>query len=165
MHQTDILGSKPRFLRASLLTGVAAAALPSIFFVFAYVDFISPQWDAANDSGIVQGYFFLGVSSVLAVMFALVAFPAIAFLLGTSSLAGVFWGRCSFFWLFCPSVRAWRQQADSTISGSPMLLDRSSSHWPAFLQCRSHGFGLSWPEMMHNWLPKSDAFGASWLRR
>jgi len=81
MHQTDLLGSKPRFLRASLLTGAAVAVLPSIFFAFAYIDFISPEWDAANDSGVVQGYFFLGVSSVLAVLFAVVAFPAIALLL------------------------------------------------------------------------------------
>ena len=81
MHQADVLGPGARFLRASLLTGLAVGALPGVFFLFAYLDFISPQWDPANDSGVVQGYFVLGVSSVLAVMFALVVFPATAFLL------------------------------------------------------------------------------------
>lgn len=81
MHQAEVLGPGSRFLRASLLTALAVAALPGVFFLFAYRDFISPGWGAANDSGVVQGYFFLGVSSALAVVFALFAFPATAFLL------------------------------------------------------------------------------------
>jgi hypothetical protein len=92
MHHADVLGPRPHFLRASLLTSFAVAALPGVFFLVAYVDFVSPQWDSANDSGVVQGYFFLGVSSLLAVMFALVAFPATAFFLGRNFSKGRFVG-------------------------------------------------------------------------
>jgi hypothetical protein len=81
MRQLEVRGLGTRFLRASLLTGLAVSALPGIFFIFAYLDFVSPQWDPANDSGVVQGYWFLGISSALAVIFALVAFPTAAFLL------------------------------------------------------------------------------------
>jgi hypothetical protein len=84
MHQTDALGGNPRYLRASLITALVVGASPAAFFVLAYLDFTSSQWDSANDSGVVQGYFFLGVSSVLAVTFALVAFPVTAFLLRRS---------------------------------------------------------------------------------
>ena len=80
MTQYEVPGLGTRFLRASLLTGWAGAPLPGVFFLFEYLDFISPQWDPTDDSGAVQGYFILGVSSMLAVMFALVACPTVAFL-------------------------------------------------------------------------------------
>lgn len=97
MHQAEVPGLGTRFLRASLLTGLAVAALPGVFFLFAYLDFISPQWDPANDSGVVQGYFFLGISSVLAVIFALVAFPITAFLLREKFSRGRFLGALFVF--------------------------------------------------------------------
>ncbi len=82
MHQVERLPGRGRSLRASLLTALAVAAVPGVFFLFAYRAFISPQWDSSDDSGAVQGFFVLGVSSALAVMFALVGFPTAAHLLG-----------------------------------------------------------------------------------
>jgi hypothetical protein len=67
--------SPPRYVKATLLTALAAALLPASRLVLAYLDYTSPQWDPQADSDAVQGFMISALATSLALLHILVAFP------------------------------------------------------------------------------------------
>jgi hypothetical protein len=65
-------------LKATVATLCAVGFLPLLFFGFALLDFHSESWDPQNDSGTVQGYFFLAIAALVSILNAGVAFPLLA---------------------------------------------------------------------------------------
>lgn len=67
-----------RYVKATLLTALAAAMLPVGFLLLAYLDYRSPQWDPEGDSGAVQGFMIIALATSLSIAYVLVAFPVAA---------------------------------------------------------------------------------------
>jgi hypothetical protein len=72
------------YLRASALTAVAVAAVPTLLFALGWWDWNFPEWHSQGDSGVAQGY------AILAAMVALAEFNATI----GYSLSHLILGRC-----------------------------------------------------------------------
>jgi hypothetical protein len=92
--------SRPRYVKATLLTALAAALLPVGFLVLAYFEYKSPQWDPEGDSGAVQGFMVIALATTLSILYVLVAFPVAANTLRKASkLRGTSFGKLLAMWL------------------------------------------------------------------
>lgn len=80
MLQVEVVtvNKPPHYLRATLITALAIAALPTLFILVTYREYTSPAWDPNGDSGAVQGLVFFFVAAAISIVFSSVAFPSAA---------------------------------------------------------------------------------------
>lgn len=66
-----------RYIRATVLTAIAVATVPAVFFAIALWEFNSPSWDPTDDTGAAQGFALLGVAAAIAVGASATVFPLV----------------------------------------------------------------------------------------